>query len=317
MNSDNKSQKKLIVIAGPTAVGKTAVGIALAKKLGTEIISADSRQFFREMSIGTAKPTDEELAQAKHHFINSHSITENFSVGDFERDGLPLLDQLFQKYDTVIMVGGSGLYIRAICEGFDELPVASGEIREKLNLEFKEKGLVYLQEKLKAADPAYYDEVDLNNPQRLIRALEVFESTGKPFSSYRKSATNKRSFECVKIGLNLPRELLYQRINERVDEMIKLGLVEEVRSLMPYRHLNALNTVGYSELFDHLDGKTDLQTAIDLIKQNTRRFAKRQLTWFRKDEGIKWFEADQTHLDEEILHCISRPSVKNPNNLIR
>jgi tRNA dimethylallyltransferase len=296
--------KKLIVIAGPTAVGKTTVAIQLAKKLQTGIVSADSRQFFREMSIATAKPTDEELAQAKHHFINSHSINENFSVGDFEKEGLALLDNIFQEHDTAILVGGSGLYIKAICEGFDDLPVAPAEIREKLNLEFKENGLTSLQDKLKVADPVYYSQVDLNNPQRLIRALEVAESTGKPFSSYRKSTINQRPFECIKIGLNLPREFLYQRINNRVDEMLKQGLVDEVHSLLPYRHLNALNTVGYSELFDYFDGKTDLQTAVDLIKQNTRRFAKRQLTWFRKDADVKWFMADDPELTNSILKTI-------------
>lgn len=295
------AEKKLIVIVGPTAVGKTAVAIKLAQKLHTEIISADSRQFYREMVIGTAKPTTEELTQAKHHFVDSHSIAESFSVGDFEKQGLQLLDALFKKHDTVILVGGSGLYIKAICEGFDELPSASIETREKLNLEFSEKGINYLQEKLKAADPVYYNQVDLNNPQRLIRALEVIETTGKPFSSYRKATVNSRPFNIIKIGLNLPREVLYQRINQRVDEMIKQGLVEEVRSLLPYRELNALNTVGYSELFNYFDGKTDLNSAIELIKQNTRRFAKRQLTWFRKDKEIKWIDAAAIDLTKTIL----------------
>jgi len=283
--------KTLIVIVGPTAVGKTAVAIELAKKLNTEIVSADSRQFYREMTIGTAKPTPDELKQAKHHFIDSHSIKENFSVGDFEEQGLALLEGLFKKHDTAILVGGSGLYIKAICEGFDKLPSASPEVREKLNLEFKNKGIVPLQEKLKTADPVYYCQVDLNNPQRLIRALEVFETTGMPFSSYRKFTINQRPFQCIKIGLNLPREMLYQRINQRVDDMVNQGLIEEVRSLLPFRHLNALNTVGYSELFDYFDDKTDLASAIELIKQNTRRFAKRQLTWFRKDKDIKWMDA--------------------------
>jgi tRNA dimethylallyltransferase len=299
--SDKPAAKKLIVIAGPTAVGKTAVAIELAKQLQTEIISADSRQFYREMAIGTAKPTNEELAQAKHHFINSHSISENFSVGDFEKEGLMLLDSIFQTHDTAILVGGSGLYIKAICEGFDKLPVASPETRDKLNLDFKEKGITYLREKLKISDPDYYLQVDLNNPQRIIRALEVTESTGKPFSSYRKSTVNQRPFKCVKIGLNLPRELLYQRTNARVNEMVKQGLVEEVRSLLPYRHLNALNTVGYSELFDYFDGEIDLDTAVGLIKQNTRRFAKRQLTWFRRDKEIKWLMADDANLVNNIL----------------
>jgi tRNA dimethylallyltransferase len=304
MNHQPKT-KTLLVIAGPTAAGKTAVAIKLAQQLKTEIISADSRQFYREMSIGTAKPTDEELAAAKHHFINSHSVTENFNVGDFEKQSLQLLDELFKTHDRVIMAGGSGLFIQAVTKGFDDLPVADAATREKLNLELAEKGIQFLQDQLKTADPDYYNLVDLNNPQRLIRALEVFEATGKPISSYRKAVTNKRSFNCIKIGLDLPREILYQRINQRVDDMIAQGLVEEVRSLLPYRQLNALNTVGYSELFGYFNGKTDLNTAIELIKQNTRRFAKRQLTWFRKDKEIKWLMADDPELIDTILKELS------------
>lgn len=297
--------KTLIVIVGPTASGKTALGIELAKRLNTEIISADSRQFYREMSVGTAKPTPQELNQAKHHFIDSHSITENFSVGDFEKQGLVLLETIFKTHDTAILVGGSGLYIKAICEGFDELPTASPEIRNKLNQEFADKGIAWLQSKLEEADPAYYQRVDINNPQRIIRALEVFESTGVPFSSYHKSATVLRPFRCVKVGVDFPREALYQRINQRVDDMIKQGLIEEVRSLLPYRHLNALNTVGYSELFDYFDGKTGLETTISLIRQNTRRFAKRQLTWFRKDGDIHWLPAGDPDMTGKALAYLS------------
>lgn len=298
--SSKSAAKTLIVITGPTAVGKTTIAIELAKQFKAEIISADSRQFYREMNIGTAKPTAEELIQAKHHFINSHSITENFSVGDFEKQGLALLDNIFHTHNTVILVGGSGLYIKAICEGFDDLPSVTSQIRDKLNLELSNKGIAYLQEKLKLVDPVYYAQVDLNNPQRLIRALEVAETTGKPFSSYRKATINQRPFQVIKIGLTLPREILYQRINQRVDDMVENGLVDEARSLLPYRHLNALNTVGYSELFDYFDGKNDLDTAIALIKQNTRRFAKRQLTWFRKDKDIKWMDAAAIDLTENI-----------------
>jgi tRNA dimethylallyltransferase len=293
--------KKLIIVAGPTAVGKTAAAIKLAQQLNTEIISADSRQFYREMSIGTAKPDAGELAQARHHFIDSHSITENFTVGDFEKQALELLDELFKTHSHVIMVGGSGLFIQAVTQGFDDLPTADKPIRTQLNNELAEKGIGYLQAKLKEVDPDYFNQVDLNNPQRLIRALEVFEATGKPFSSYRKSAINTRRFESIKIVLDLPREVLYDRINKRVDIMVEQGLVEEVQSLLPYRHLNALNTVGYSELFDYFDGKTDLETAISLIKQNTRRFAKRQLTWFRKDKDMKWMRADDPNVIDEIL----------------
>lgn len=289
-------KKNLIVISGPTAVGKTEAAIKLALHFNTVVVSADSRQFYREMSIGTAKPSADELAAVKHYFIDSHSVTESFSVGDYEKQALQLLDNLFKEHDTVILAGGSGLYIKAVCEGFDELPVAPPEIRERLNKEFHEKGILCLQQKLQAADPEYYKQVDLNNPQRLIRALEVFETTGRPISSYRFASVNKRPFNCVKIGLNLPREVLYDRINRRVDLMIEQGLIEEAHALLPYRRLNALNTVGYAELFDYFDGKTDQDTAISLIKQNTRRFAKRQLTWFRRDAAVQWFDAGNADL---------------------
>ena len=289
----NNSQKTLIVIAGPTASGKTAASIKLAKKLGTEIISADSRQFYREMFIGTAKPNFDELAQVKHNFINSHSIIDNFNVGDFEQQGIALLDYLFKNNDDVIMVGGSGLYIKAICEGFDQLPDIDLAIRERLNVELATKGIFALQEKLKKVDPDYYAQVDSNNPQRIIRALEIFESSGHPFSSFRKSSLNQRPFNIVKYGLLWPREELYNRINLRVDMMIEEGLIDEVRSLLPYCHLNALQTVGYTEIFDYLNGKTDLKTAIAAIKQNTRRFAKRQMTWFNKDKEIKWVSPEE------------------------
>jgi len=295
------AQKTLLVITGPTAAGKTAAAIEIAQRLKTEIVSADSRQFYREMSIGTAKPSAEELAAVKHHFIDSHSIHDNFTVGDFEKEGLAVIESLFQQHDVVLLVGGSGLFIKAICEGLDELPQAAPGVREALNETFNEQGIGFLQEKLKAVDPAYYHQVDLNNPQRLIRALEVYESTGKPFSSYRTAPVNARPFNIVKIGLTLPREQLYDRINKRVDQMVAQGLVEEVRSLLPYRHLNALNTVGYSELFDYFDGKIGLDTAIDLIKQNTRRFAKRQLTWFRKDTSIQWYNPMELSIEDILL----------------
>jgi tRNA dimethylallyltransferase len=297
--------KTLIVIAGPTAVGKTAAAIQLASFYKTVIVSADSRQFYREMSIGTAKPSRDELAAVKHYFINSHSITDTFTVGDYEKQCLELLYDLFQTHDKVILVGGSGLFIKAVCEGFDEFPDAEPSVRDKLNKEFEEKGISYLQEQLKIADPQYYEEVDLNNPQRIIRALQVYQSTGKRFSSYRKSKINKRPFNIIKLGLNLPREILYQRINQRVDLMIEQGLIDEVKSLLPFRHLNPLNTVGYSELFDYFDGKTDLNSAIELIKQNTRHYAKRQLTWFRKDKEIKWLIADKNNLVNDMLLLIN------------
>lgn len=281
--------KTLIVIAGPTAAGKTALAIQIAKHFKTEIISADSRQFYREMSIGTAKPSKEELEAVRHHLIDSHSIHDSFSVGDFEKEVINLLNKLFKSHDQVVLVGGSGLFINAICNGFDELPVASEETRNKLNQLLSEKGIEYLQEKLKNVDPVYYSEVDIKNPQRLIRALEVFESTGKTFSSFRTKIPKKRNFNIIKLALSPNREKLYEQINLRVNQMVENGLFEEVEGLKEYRHRNALNTVGYSEIFDYFDGKHTKQEAIDKIKQNTRRFAKRQLTWFKKSEDIKWF----------------------------
>lgn len=299
-----QGNKTLIVVAGPTAVGKTAAAIKLARYFNTVVVSADSRQFFSEMSIGTAKPDTEELAAAKHYFINSHSISESFSVGDYEKQGLTLLDELFKIHDKVILAGGSGLYIKAICEGFDDLPVADPAVREKLNLELEEKGITTLQEKLKQVDLNYYNEVDLNNPQRIIRALEVFETSGKPFSSYRNATINKRPFNIIKLALDMPREKLYARINMRVDQMVKQGLVDEVSALLPYRELNALNTVGYSELFDHFDGKISLDEALAMIKQNTRRFSKRQLTWFRKDKDFIWFDADALNVTDQMIKTV-------------
>lgn len=283
------SSKYLISIAGPTAIGKTAAAIELARHYQTEILSADSRQFYREMSIGTAKPSPEELVAAPHHFIGSHSIEDDINVGDFEREGLALLDNLFIKHDLVVMAGGSGLYIKAITEGFDDLPEADAAIRENLNSIFAEHGIGALQKRLQLSDPDYYARVDLQNPQRLIRALEVCETTGQPYSSFRTGNNRQRPFNIIKIALDMPREELYERINKRVDMMVESGLLDEVKQLLPYRHLNALNTVGYSEIFEYLDGKTDLATAIAMIKQNTRRFAKRQLTWFRKDKDTQWF----------------------------
>lgn len=300
------SAKTLIVIAGPTAIGKTEAAIQLAQHFNTVILSADSRQFYREMSIGTAKPNVDELAAAQHYFIDSHSVSEPFSVGDFEKQALALLDELFKIHHVIILVGGSGLYIKAVCDGFDNIPVANEGIREKLNQELEEKGVIYLQEKLKIADPDYFAEVDINNPQRVIRALEVFESTGNPFSSYRVANTNIRPFNIIKIALDMPRELLYDRINQRVDKMVKEGLLDEARSLIPYRQFNALNTVGYSEIFDYLDGKIELDTAIEKIKQNTRRFAKRQLTWFRKDKDFHWIEANENLYVKSLAYLLQQ-----------
>lgn len=286
--------KTLLSIVGPTAIGKTALAIQLAQHFGTEIISADSRQFFREMAIGTAKPNAAELAAAKHHFINSHTVTELFSTGDFEVEGLKKLEEIFQNHDLAIMVGGSGLYVNALINGLDEMPDIDLSIREKLNKQFEEEGLAAIQNQLAESDPEYFAKVDQQNPQRMIRGLEVYLSTGQKLSSMLSATKKERPFNIIKIGLNTDRAVLYDRINRRVDQMMADGLVDEVKSLIPFRKYNALNTVGYSELFDYLDGKLALADAIAAIKQNTRRFAKRQLTWFRRDEELIWFEPHQS-----------------------
>jgi tRNA dimethylallyltransferase len=296
------SSKNLIVIVGPTAVGKTAMSIAIAKAFDCPVVSADSRQFFKEMNIGTAKPTETEIEGVTHYFINSHSITDDFNVGKYETEAIALLEKLFQTNEKVILVGGSGLYIDAVCKGFDELPEADDEIRNKINSLLKTDGIEGLQKLLKELDISYYNKVDLQNPQRVSRALEVCLTTGKPYSELRKGKVKKRNFNIIKVGINTSRELLYDRINKRVDEMMKDGLLNEVKSLQDHKHLNALQTVGYKELFDHLENNLDLNSAIELIKQNSRRFAKRQLTWFHRDEEIKWFEPNQS---EEILMYIN------------
>lgn len=282
--------KSLLVVVGPTAVGKTALAIQLAQHFQTEILSADSRQFYREMAIGTAKPSPEELAMVPHHFVDSHSLAEPYSAGDFESQALAKLTELFQVHDQVVMVGGSGLFIKAVCEGLDNLPKAEAGVRERLNAEFEQDGIAGLQARLASLDPVYYAAVDQQNPQRIIRALEVCESTGQPFSSFLTKAQQQRPFQIITIGLNMPRPLLYDRINRRVDIMMEAGLVEEVRSLIEYRALPALMTVGYSEIFDYFDGQLTLAEAVDKIKQNSRRYAKRQLTWFNKDPNTSWFE---------------------------
>ena len=289
----SKSKKTLITIVGPTAIGKTALAIEIAKQYQTEIISADSRQFYKEMSIGTAKPSATELSQVKHHFINSYSIKDDVSVGSFEKEAIAEIEHLFSDHDVLVMVGGSGLYVNAVLFGFDDIPEADLELRAQLNKEFEEKGISNLQEMLKALDPVYYAQVDIHNQQRIIRGLEVCISTGKPFSSFRNSELKPRSFENIIIGLNTEREKLYERINQRVDLMVKDGLVEEVKSLEQHKSLNALKTVGYTEIFNYLDGNVTLEAAIDKIKVNTRNFAKRQVTWFKKYPEIFWFEQSQ------------------------
>lgn len=291
-------KKKLIVIVGPTAVGKTDFAIKLAKYLKTEIISADSRQIYKELLIGTAKPSTDELSDVKHHFIGSHSIHDYYNVAKFEIDVLKTLDSLFEMYDQVIMVGGSGLYVDAVCNGIDELPDVDDDLRKELNTIYKEEGIGIIQQKLKNLDPEFYDTIDKSNPKRIIRALEVCLATGQKYSDQRSNRNKERPFEIIKIALNIDREQLYERINKRVDKMITNGLIEEAKSLYELRHLNALNTVGYKELFDHFSGNITIEKAIEKIKTNSRRYAKRQLTWFRKDKTYHWFNPKD--LDEVL-----------------
>ncbi|NNC50049.1 MAG: tRNA (adenosine(37)-N6)-dimethylallyltransferase MiaA [Flaviramulus sp.] len=281
--------KYLISVIGPTAIGKTALSIELANHFNTEIISADSRQFFKEMQIGTAAPSSLELSKAKHHFIHHKSIHEKYSVGAFERDAINKLEALFKIHDIVIMVGGSGLYIDAVTKGLDEFPEVDSQIRETLNNDLKSKGLEFLQNKLKVLDLESYDSIAINNPHRLIRALEICVGSGKPYSSFLNKKKENRPFETISIGIDADRDIIYNRINKRVDLMIEQGLLNEAKGLLPYKNLNALNTVGYKELFKYIDGEWELDFAVSEIKKNTRRFAKRQLTWFKRNEITIWF----------------------------
>jgi tRNA dimethylallyltransferase len=289
-------KKYLITILGPTAIGKTALSIKLANHFNSEIISCDSRQFFKEMTIGTAVPSEEELTSAKHHFIQNKSIFENYTVGDFEKEALLKLNDLFKNNDYAVLVGGSGLYVNAILQGFDTFPKIDSKVRDEVKSSYELDGLAYLQEKLKETDSEYYEFIlktnsqTLQNPQRLMRFVEVGLGTGKPYSSFLNQEKKQRDFIPIIIGLEANREELYNRINLRVDQMIEEGLVEEARKLSENRNLNALQTVGYRELFDYFDGKTSLGFAIEEIKKNTRRFAKRQLTWFKRTENIDWFD---------------------------
>ncbi|GET45751.1 tRNA (adenosine(37)-N6)-dimethylallyltransferase MiaA [Capnocytophaga felis] len=280
----------LITVVGPTAIGKTRLAIELAKQFDTEIISCDSRQFFKEMRIGTAVPEPFELETVKHHFIQHKSIFDSYSVGDFERDAVKLLEELFKDRKAVVMVGGSGLYADAVIKGLDEFPEVPEEVREELNRKYLQNGIEYLQEELKKLDFVQYSRMDIQNPQRLIRALEVCLASGQPYSSFLNRKDTKRNFSHIEIGLTADREIVYQRINQRVEQMLEQGLLREVQELIPYKKLNALQTVGYKELFQFFEGQYSLDFAIEEIKKNTRRFAKRQYTWFGKNENIKWFD---------------------------
>jgi tRNA dimethylallyltransferase len=293
-------KKFLIVLLGPTGVGKTEISIDIARYFNCEIISADSRQFFREMSIGTAVPSEMQLEAIKHHFIRFLSIEEYYSSSLFERDVLGLLPSLFSKNYKVIMSGGSGMYIDAVCEGIDDIPDTDPYIREKYIEKYKEDGIEGLQVVLKLLDPDHYAKVDLKNYKRIIRALEICETAGRPYSSFLKKQKRERDFETIKIGLERPREELYQRINSRVDHMIETGLEEEAKQLYEFRNLNALNSVGYREFFDFFAGKNTREKAIELIKRNSRRYAKRQMTWWGKDKEIRWFHPDS--VQEIIKH---------------
>jgi tRNA dimethylallyltransferase len=295
------SNKYLIIVLGPTAVGKTGLSIKIAQTFHTEIISSDSRQFYRETQIGTAKPDEEELKLVPHHLIGNKSIQDFYDVKDFEKDALEVLDVIFKSNDVAIMTGGSGLYVDIVCEGLDEIPEIDQKIRENIILEYEKRGISFLQEELEKLDPDFYRKVDLNNPQRLMRAIEVCRGTGLPFSSFRVKKKVQRPFKIIKVGLERDREELYARINQRMDMMIERGLFGEAEALFPFRHLNALQTVGYTEIFGFMEGKYDKEEAIRLLKRNSRRYAKRQLTWFRRDLDIHWFHPEK---EKEIIQFI-------------
>ncbi len=286
-------KKKIIVIVGPTAIGKTEYSIKIAKKYRTEIISCDSRQFYKELKIGTAPPNDKQLKEVKHHFIHNLSIHDNYSAGAFEKDAIKKIQEIHKKKDNIILVGGSGLYVDAVCNGFNIIPTVSKEIRQDINLLYENKGIEWLKEKVKNIDPNSFTKQNYNNPQRLLRILEVYYQTKKPLSFFHNNKKKEREFIIQKIGLKIEREKLYDKINQRVDKMIKNGLVKEVTNLKQYKNINALQTVGYKEIFEFLENKISLENAIEKIKRNTRRFAKRQITWFKKDQSISWHNFDE------------------------
>ena len=295
--------KTLIVITGPTAVGKTAISLDIAKYFGIPVINADSRQIYRELRIGTARPSEEEMKEVKHYFVGTLGIAEYYSASLYEQQVLALLDNLFQTHDYALLSGGSMMYIDAVCDGIDDIPTVDDETRETMKRRLKEEGLEALCEELKKLDPEYYEEVDRQNPRRVVHALEICTMTGKTYTSFRKRERRERPFRIIKIGLTLPREELYNRINARVDKMMAEGLLDEARQMYPLRDLNALNTVGYKELFDYFDGRWLLEEAVERIKGNTRRYARKQLTWYKKDDRFRWFHPQDK---EKIINYITQ-----------
>lgn len=300
-NIPKSSTKTVYIIAGPTAVGKTAIAIKLAKHLHTRIISADSRQCYKEMNIGTAKPSAEELAEVKHYFIDEFPVTEHITAADYETLALGYLDAIFKHSDTAVVCGGTGLYIKALTEGLDDMPAVDERIEADVNKHYEQEGIEWLQQAVLQADPLFYAQGETQNPARLLRALSFKRSTGKSITEFRTGIKKDRPFKVVKIALELPREVLYKRINHRVDVMMQQGLLEEVKALLPFKHLKNLQTVGYSELFDYLEGKCSLDQAVDKIKQHTRNYAKRQLTWFRKDKDFTWLQASDEEVVEKMI----------------
>lgn len=299
--------KTLVVITGPTGVGKTDLSLSIAERLGSPILNADSRQIYRELPIGTAAPTAEEQARVKHYFVGNHSLTDDYNAGMYERDALELMETLFRSHDTLLMVGGAMLYIDAVCHGLDDIPKVPKDLRENLQAQAKEKGLGWLQQQVARLDPDYFRQADTRNPQRLLHALEVSIATGQPYSSFRTGNRKQRPFRVITIGLNRPRNELYQRINARVDNMLAQGLLEEVKAVQHLRHLNALNTVGYKEMFRYLDGEWTLEQAADMVRQNSRHYAKRQLTWFNADNDMKWIDlsAPISNCEKQIMQYIN------------
>jgi tRNA dimethylallyltransferase len=298
MDAGSTPKKTVIVIAGPTAIGKTAIAIQVARLLHTEILSADSRQCYREMTIGTAKPSAEELSQVKHHFIDEFPVAKALTAA--ETLSLQCLDKIFAGHDAAVVCGGTGLYIKALCEGLDAMPDMNDDIVHEVNEHYRLQGLHWLQDAVHSEDPEFFAQAEVQNPARLIRALAFKRSTGESIIHFRTGAVKERPFNIIKIALQLPREVLYDRINQRVDIMMQQGLLEEVKSLLPLRHLKNLHTVGYTELFDYLDDKYELDEAVNKIKQNTRNYAKRQMTWFRRDNGFMWLDADATAAEKIV-----------------